>query len=166
MATVVTQNIDGLHQAGGSTSVIELHGTAHTSGCIGADPRGGDPAGCGWQTTTTDVLASIDAGDTDPHCPVCGGLVKAATISFGQSMDTVAVSAASRAVLASDLVLVIGSSLQVYPAAALVPRAAATGIPVVIFNAEPTDFDHLATAVVRGRVEDVLPALVATLQPR
>lgn len=162
--TVVTQNIDGLHQAAGSSTVVELHGTAHTSACIGM-PRGGSPNGCGWQAPTTEVLAMVDAGDPDPHCPSCEGLVKAATISFGQAMDTTSVTAAIDAVLDSDLVLAIGSSLQVYPAASLVPEAAGAGIPVVIFNAEPTDFDHLAAAVVRGRVEQVLPAIVGDLDP-
>jgi NAD-dependent deacetylase len=163
VATVVTQNIDGLHQAGGSARVVELHGTARTSACIGAAPRAGTPDGCGWSAPTRDVLDRIDAGDPDPMCPACGGLVKAATISFGQVMDRASVTAAVDAVRSSDLVLAIGSSLQVHPAAALVPEAATSGIPVVILNAEPTPFDALATAVLRGRAEELLPRLVADL---
>lgn len=165
VSTVVTQNIDGLHQAAGTTSVVELHGTAHTSTCIGVAPRGGSPNGCGWNAPTTDLLATIDAGDPDPVCPVCGGMVKAATISFGQSMDTASVEASVEAVMTSDMLLVIGSSLQVWPAASLVPRAADRGIPIVIMNAEPTEFDDLATAVLRGPVEDILPTIVADLPP-
>jgi len=89
--------------------------------------------------------------------------VKAATISFGQAMDHASVAAALDAVLGSDLLVAVGSSLQVHPAADLVPKAAMNGIPVVIMNAEPTEFDDLAAAVVRGRVEDVLPRIVADL---
>lgn len=163
IATVVTQNIDGLHQAAGSANVIELHGTAHTSACIGAAPRLGTPDGCGWTAPTVHLLERIDGGDADPMCPDCGGLVKAATISFGQALDHASVDAAIDAVLGSDLLVAIGSSLQVHPAAGLVPEAAMNGIPIVIMNAEPTEFDDLAAAVVRGRVEDVLPRIVADL---
>ena len=163
VTTVVTQNIDGLHQAGGSTEVVELHGTAHTSACIGTAPRMGTPDGCGWAAPTRQVLDRIDAGEPDPMCPACGGLVKAATISFGQAMDPTTVAAAVDAVLGSDLVLAIGSSLQVHPAAGLVPEAATNGIPVVILNAEPTPFDALAAAVLRGRAEELLPRIVADL---
>jgi NAD-dependent deacetylase len=165
VATVVTQNIDGLHQAAGSTNVVELHGTAHRSECIGARPAGGTPNGCGWSSSTRTVLARIDDGEDDPMCPDCDGLVKAATVSFGQAMDRGAVDRAVEAVLTADLVVTIGTSLQVFPAASLVPEAARGGIPVVIMNAEPTPFDRLADAVVRGRVEQVLPGIVAGLDP-
>lgn len=165
VTTVVTQNIDGLHQAAGSTGVVELHGTAHRTECIGARPVDGTPAGCGWTASTRAVLDRIDAGEPDPMCPACGGLVKAATISFGQAMDPERVSRAVDAVRTADLVVTIGTSLQVFPAASLVPEAARGGIPVVIINAEPTAFDRLAAVVVRGRVEHVLPAIVAGLDP-
>lgn len=163
VAVVVTQNIDGLHQAAGSEHVVELHGTAHRSECIGLHPVGGTPDGCGWSAPTTDLLARIDDGDPDPACPLCGGLVKAATISFGQAMDTTAVQQSVDAVRDADLLLAIGSSLQVFPAASLVPAAAGRGIPIAICNAEPTDFDHLAEAVLRDPVEQVLPEVVGAL---
>lgn len=165
VATVVTQNIDGLHQAAGSTSVVELHGTAHRSECIGAHPAPGTPDGCGWSSTTREALARIDEGDLDPRCPQCGGLIKAATVSFGQAMDRRAIHQAVDAVHTADLLLAIGSSLQVFPAASLVPAAVDSGIPVAIMNAEDTDFDRLARVVLRGRIEEVLPEVVESLSP-
>lgn len=160
---VVTQNIDGLHQAAGSTDVVELHGSAHRTVCIGIAPQGEVPDGCGCATATRDVLDRIDAGEADPSCPDCGGILKAATISFGQAMDVTAVEQAWTLVDRSDLVLVVGTSLQVTPAASLVPTAHETGRPIVICNAEPTPFDHLAALVHREPVQDLLPRVVAAL---
>ena len=135
---VMTQNIDGLHQAAGSRVVVELHGTAREVTCIGASPRGGVPDGCGFRADTRWAFDRIDAGDEDPACPRCGGLVKSATVSFGQAMDAGALERAAMLFAHADLVLAVGSSLQVYPAAALPERAAAAGVPLVIVNAEPT----------------------------
>ncbi len=163
VAGVVTQNIDGLHQAAGSTDVVELHGTAHTTTCIGTAPRDGVADGCGWQGPTRGVLDRLDAGEDDPHCPDCGGILKAATISFGQAMDAATVQRAWSLVEGGDLVLVLGTSLQVVPAASLVPAAHEIGIPLVIGNAEPTPYDHLATVVRRDPVEHWLPRVLAAL---
>jgi len=164
LGAIVTQNIDGLHQSGGATDVIELHGTAHASTCIGTAPRDGVPAGCGWSGPTRDILARIDAGEDDPDCPDCGGLVKAATISFGQSMDPMTTEAAWAAADQADLVLAIGTSLQVVPAASIVPTAHERGIPVAICNAEPTPWDGIAEVVCRDRVEDLLPRVAAAVR--
>ncbi len=164
VAGVVTQNIDGLHQEAGSRRVVELHGTARRSGCIGAAPTGGVPAGCGWSGPTLGVLERIDAGERDPACPDCGGILKPATISFGQAMDVAAVEAAWSLVDRADLVLVVGTSLQVYPAASLVPTAHEMGIPLAICNAEPTPHDPLARVLSRERVELVLPAVVEVVR--
>jgi NAD-dependent deacetylase len=160
---VVTQNIDGLHQAAGSQRVLEIHGTTAEVVCIGARPRAGTPEGCGWRQPSSWAVAALDHGDEDPVCPDCGGLVKAATISFGQQLDPSVLQASAELVEACDLLLTIGSSLQVYPAAGLPELAAAQGIPVVIVNDEPTPLDHLASAVVRGRAGEVLPPAVAAV---
>jgi NAD-dependent deacetylase len=157
---VVTQNIDGLHQAAGSRRVVELHGTSREVMCIGAAPRAGTPAGCGFTAPTWWAFDAIDAGAEDPPCPRCGGLVKSATVSFGQNLFPGVLEDAAALVAGADLVLAIGSSLQVQPAAGLPALAARAGTPLVILNDEPTPLDGLATAVVRGRAGGVLPPAV------
>ncbi len=165
LRAVVTQNIDGLHQAAGSTDVVELHGTALEVGCIGAAPDRGIPAGCGFRASHAWAIGRVDAGDPDPGCPDCGGLVKTATVSFGQVMDEDVLARAQVRVASSDLLLVVGSSLQVYPAAALPDVALRHGARVVIVNDEPTDLDGLATLVVRGRAGEVIPAAIVGVRP-
>ena len=158
---VITQNIDGLHQQAGSRQVVEVHGTARRIGCIGASPRNGEPDGCGWTADTSWAFRRIDTGDDDPRCPSCGGLVKSATISFGQAMDPTTLTAAARMVESADAVLVVGSSLQVYPVAGIPAEAAAAGTPVAIVNREPTPLDHVAEVVARGAAGEILPPAVA-----
>jgi NAD-dependent deacetylase len=158
---VVTQNIDGLHQAAGSRTVVELHGTAREVECIGHAPRLGTPDGCGFRAPTTWAFEQVDAGEPDPRCPGCTGLVKSATVSFGQNLFPGVLDRAGDLIGRADLVLAVGSSLQVYPAAGLPLRAADRGIPLVICNAEPTPLDGRATLVVRGRAGEVLPQAVA-----
>ncbi len=163
---VVTQNIDGLHQAAGSQTVVELHGTSRTVMCLGHAPsasnswRHGTPDGCGWTADTTWAFDRVDAGETDPRCPACGGLVKSATVSFGQNLFPGVLEAAAQLIGEADLVLAIGSSLQVYPAAGLPEQAALRGIPLVIVNDEPTPLDALAVEVIRGRAGEVLSRAV------
>ena len=157
---VITQNIDGLHQLAGSSNVVEIHGTAREVACIGQQPLHGRPNGCGFRAPHTWAFERVDEGNLDPHCPECGGLIKSATISFGQALDNEALDQAGALVAAADLMVVVGSSLQVYPAAALPVSAADAGIPVAIVNDEPTPLDDLATVVVRGRAGEVLPAAV------
>jgi NAD-dependent deacetylase len=128
--------------------------------CIGAEPRHGTPDGCGWRAPAAWAIEALDRGVEDPACPTCGGIVKAATISFGQSIDPAVIEAAVGLVEACDLLLTIASSLQVYPAAGLPELAAGDGTPVVIVNDEPTPLDGLASAVVRGRAGEVLPPAV------
>lgn len=155
---VVTQNIDGLHQDAGSRRVVELHGTARTVMCLGAHPIHGRPDGCGWAAPHTWAFARLDAGDPDPHCPECGGLVKSATVSFGQQLFPGVVEDAVTLVEEADLLLVVGSSLQVHPAAGLPLYAVEAGARLVIVNAEPTPYDGVADLVVRGRAGEVLGA--------
>lgn len=160
---VVTQNIDGLHQLAGSTHVVELHGTAREVTCIGRAPRQGIPDGCGFTAPYTWAFEQVDAGNPDPSCPRCGGLVKSATVSFGQVMPEDALEEAARLVETADLLLTVGSSLQVRPAADLPVLAVRSGVPLVIVNDEPTPLDDVATLVVRGRAGEVLPAAVDSL---
>jgi len=151
---LVTQNIDGLHQAAGNDpdKVVEIHGTMRQVVCMRCGDRG--PA---WPT-----LQRVRDGEDDPRCLAssCGGILKSATISFGQSLVAEDLARAEAAALSCDVLLAVGTSLGVYPAAALVPTAARNGAAVVIVNAEPTPMDTLATAVVRRPIADVLPELV------
>jgi len=160
---VVTQNIDGLHQEAGSRNVVELHGTARRVMCIGDAPTLGQPDGCGWEMPHEWAMAQVDAGDPDPHCPICGGLVKSATVSFGQRLFPGVVDAAADLARSADLLVVAGSSLQVYPAAGLPLEALAAGASLVIVNDEETPFDDMAVLVVRGRAGEVLGAAVEAL---
>jgi NAD-dependent deacetylase len=150
--TLVTQNIDGLHQLAGNDPalVVELHGTMREVMCLDCGDRGPMPP----------VLDRLRAGEDDPDCRRCGGLLKSATISFGQSLVVEDLARAHRAALDCDLLLAVGSSLTVSPACDLVPVAAGAGAGVVIVNAEPTPYDAIAGAVVRAPISDVLPNLV------
>jgi NAD-dependent deacetylase len=161
---VITQNIDGLHQLAGSTNVVEIHGTAREVMCIGHAPRQGIPDGCGFTAPHTWAFEQVDAGDPDPGCPECGGLVKSATVSFGQVLLPGVVEQAAELATTGDLMLAVGSSLQVRPAADLPVAAVESGIPLVIVNDEPTPLDDLATLVVRGRAGELLPLAVDALR--
>jgi NAD-dependent deacetylase len=152
LLALLTQNVDGLHQRAGSSPdrVVELHGNMLRVICWS----------CGERAAMEAALDRVRAGEDDPHCRSCGGILKSDTISFGQPLDPGAVARAEEAALGCDLMLVVGSSLVVYPAAGLVPLAAEAGAAVVILNAEPTPYDRLADAVLRGSISEVLPALV------
>ena len=149
---LVTQNIDGLHQRAGSDPalVIELHGTMREAMCLGCGDRG----------PMEPVLERLRAGEHDPPCLRCGGILKSATISFGQSLVDADLERAQRAAQEADLLLAVGSMLTVSPACHLVPLAAAAGARVVIVNADPTPYDDLAGAVLRAPIGEVLPRLV------
>ena len=151
LVSVVTQNIDGLHQRAGSAAVLELHGTMHETVCLQ----------CNEHQPMAEALERVAAGNPDPSCRVCGGILKSATISFGQPLDTAVLTAARDAVLSCDLMLAVGSSLSVQPAAGLVGLAARAGATVVICNASETPYDDMAGIVLRGPLGEVLPALVS-----
>jgi NAD-dependent deacetylase len=151
LVALVTQNIDGLHQRAGSVSVLEIHGTMHETVCLTCNDR----------RPMREALDRVSAGVADPSCMVCGGILKSATISFGQPLDTTVLTAARDAVLSCDLMLAVGSSLSVQPAAGLVGLAAKAGAAVVICNASETPYDGLASVVLRGPLGEVLPALVS-----
>lgn len=152
LLALTTQNIDELHQAAGSSPalVLELHGTMHHTRCLS----------CGIRAPMSDALARVAAGEEDPPCPVCGGILKSATISFGQHLDPGVIHRAQHAAAGCDLLLAAGTSLGVHPAAGMVDIAVAAGAPVVIANAEPTPYDDVAAVVLRGRLGEVLPQLV------
>lgn len=161
---VITQNIDGLHQRAGSRSVVELHGTATEVICIGHAPVMGMPDGCGFRESHAWAMAQVDAGDPDPSCPACGGIVKSAVVSFEQVLFPGVVERAYEMAARSDLMIAAGSSLQVYPAAGLPEVAVGHGARLVIVNDEPTPLDDIATLVVRGRAGETLgPAVDAAL---
>lgn len=148
---LVTQNIDGLHQRAGNSpeKVIEVHGTVHDVVCMD----------CGWRGPMGPVLDRVRAGEADPACHSCGGILKSATISFGQALVPEVIARAMQAAERADVLLAIGTSLQVYPVAGAVPAAKAAGAIVVIVNAQPTPFDDIADAVVHEPIGDVLPPL-------
>jgi NAD-dependent deacetylase len=152
LRAVVTQNIDELHQRAGQSPdrVIEIHGTVFGADCLG----------CGRRIPMREALDRVAAGDADPACIVCGGILKSATISFGQALRPSVLSAAVEAARWCRLLLAIGSSLQVQPAAGLCEVATRYGARLVIINAEPTPYDGLADAVLRARISEVLPVLV------
>jgi NAD-dependent protein deacetylase/lipoamidase len=153
---VVTQNIDGLHQAAGSGNVIELHGTTRLAGCLS----------CGRRMPMEVVLDRVREGDLDPTCEACGGLLKSATISFGQALVEADVDRAMAYAESCDLCLCVGSTLSVWPAAGVPLQAARTGAPLVIVNDGETDLDGAASAVIGGRAGIVLPALVDAVRAR
>lgn len=155
---VITQNIDGLHTRAGSQHVIEVHGTMLEVMCIGHRPQHGTPSGCGYRVDAEQVHARLDAGEVDPACPDCGGLLKSATISFGQVLDADVIDRAEQLAARADLMIAVGSSLQVHPAAGLPLETLTHGGRLAIVNDEPTPLDDLAHVVVRGRAARVLPA--------
>jgi NAD-dependent deacetylase len=151
--TLITQNIDELHQRAGSSSdlMVEIHGTMRQVQCMS----------CPYRVPMEVVLERVDAGESDPACPDCGGILKSATISFGQGLVHEDLLRAEEAARACDLLLAVGTSLAVFPIAAVVPVAHRSGASIIIVNAEPTDFDPLAEVVVRTPIGDALPAIVA-----
>ncbi|MDX6226651.1 MAG: NAD-dependent deacetylase [Frankiales bacterium] len=151
LRALITQNIDGLHQAAGSTSVVELHGTIWSAVCLA----------CGARTPMQDQLARVRAGDPDPACLDCSGVLASATVGFGQPLDADLLEAARSAAAAADVFLALGSSLRVQPAAGLCRVAVRAGARLVVVNADPTPYDGLADAVLREPIGEVLPALLA-----
>jgi NAD-dependent deacetylase len=151
--TLITQNVDGLHQAAGSSPdrVVEIHGTMLEVMCMECDER----------APMERALARVRAGEEDPPCRSCGGILKSATISFGQGLVEDDLSRALCAARDCDLLLAVGSTLAVYPVAGVVPTAKQSGAKVVVLNAEPTEMDRIADVILRGSISDILPRLVA-----
>ncbi|MFJ6658290.1 SIR2 family NAD-dependent protein deacylase [Streptomyces sp. NPDC091377] len=152
---VITQNVDGLHQLAGmpARKVLELHGSARSVVCTECRARG----------PMEDALARVEAGEEDPPCLECGGVLKSATVMFGERLDPVVLGDAVAVTKACHLFLAVGSSLQVQPAAGLVGVAADHGARLVIVNAEPTPYDDRADEVVREPIGTALPRLLGAL---
>jgi NAD-dependent deacetylase len=148
---VLTQNVDDLHRRAGvdPNALIELHGNSTYAACLS----------CGQRHELAALKAAFEATSTVPPCDACGGIVKSATISFGQAMPEGPMARAAEAIAACDLCLVLGSSLQVYPAAAFPEEAARRGVPLVIINREATPLDGLAELVWHEGIAEALAVL-------
>ena len=152
LLAVLTQNVDGLHLMAGTSRelLVEVHGNMREVVCLSCDDR----------APMERALERVRAGEDDPACRSCGGILKSATISFGQSLVVDDLERADRAARSCDLLLAVGTTLGVYPIAAVVPTAKRAGATVVIVNAQPTEMDDIADVVVRGSISEVLPALI------
>jgi NAD-dependent deacetylase len=153
LRALITQNIDGLHQAAGSSpeKVLEIHGTVHEVVCVG----------CADRTPMRAALDRIDAGDPDPACLICGDVLKSATVYFGQLLDERVLEACTAAASDCDVFLAVGTSLQVWPAAGLAEVAVGAGARLVVVNAQSTPYDGDADLVVRQPIGTALPRLLA-----
>jgi NAD-dependent deacetylase len=151
---LITQNIDELHQLAGNSPerVIEVHGTMRKFMCWG----------CGMRGPMQRVLERVRAGEEDPRCRDCGGILKSDTVSFGQQLVPQVIDRAMQSAGEADLFLAVGSSLQVYPVAGAVDVARAAGAKIVIVNAQPTPFDEIADAVLGGSISAVLPQIISS----
>ena len=150
LVAVVTQNTDGLHQDSGSRTVIEVHGSSRTVQCLD----------CGNREPRSEVQARLDV-EMPPRCGICGGtFLKPTVVLFGEPLPQEAIQQAFTLARQADVMLVVGSSLVVYPAADIPLVAVRSGAQLIVINAEPTPFDELAAVVVRGKSGEVLPEIV------
>ena len=149
---LITQNVDGLHHASGldPDRIVEIHGSIREVECLS----------CGWRGPMPETLDRIRSGEADPPCLVCGGILKSATISFGQGLVAADLDRSFAAAESCDLLIAVGTNLSVYPIANVVPLAIRAGAPVMIVNGTPTDMDDVATIVVRGSISELLPEIV------
>lgn len=156
LLALVTQNVDELHQGAGSdpSLVIEIHGTTRKAACLS----------CDYRVDMEVVLDRVRNGEDDPPCPRCGGILKSATISFGQNLVVEDLERSQTAADQADLLLAIGSSLTVNPIASIVPRSKRNGAKLVIVNGEETPFDHLADVVLNGSISTLLPQITVLPQ--
>jgi NAD-dependent deacetylase len=153
LVAVVTQNTDGLHQDSGSRTVIEVHGSSRTVQCLD----------CGNREPRTEVQARLEV-EMPPRCRLCGGtFLKPTVVLFGEPLPPPAIQQAFALARQADAMLVVGSSLVVYPAADIPLVAVRSGAPLIVINAEPTPFDELAAVVIRGRSGEVLPEILALI---
>lgn len=153
---LITQNVDELHQQAGNSAelVVEVHGTTRKAQCLF----------CDYRDDMETVLARVRTGEPDPQCPKCGGILKAATVSFGQSLNPEDMLRSERASLECDVFCAVGTSLTVSPINQTVALAVQSGARLIIVNGEPTDFDTVADVVVRGSISQTLP-LVTRMEP-
>jgi NAD-dependent deacetylase len=156
VTSVITQNIDGLHQKAGTPAdrVIELHGTMFSVVCVS----------CGDRTPMAAAIARVEAGEEDPACRRCGGILKSATVMFGQPLDRDVFARAGRAAASCQVFLAVGSTLTVEPAASLCGLAAAAGAALIIVNRDPTPYDPVAAAIVRDPIGEAVPRIARQLR--
>lgn len=152
---VLTQNVDGLHQLGGmpERKVLELHGTARAVTCTRCHAR----------SSMEEALARVEEGEDDPACRVCGGILKSATVMFGERLDPQVLGGAMAVAKGCEVFVAVGTTLQVQPAASLAGMAVDHGARLFVVNAEPTPYDDLADEVVREPIGTSLPALLERL---
>jgi NAD-dependent deacetylase len=149
IAGVITQNTDGLHQKAGSAEVIELHGSSHSVVCLDCERR-----------FPRNAIDALNREHCPPECPGCGGrFLKPTVVMFGEALPTEALQQAQALAITTDLMLIVGSSLQVYPAAGVPRLAREYGAQLCIINAEPTPFDSVASVVLRGKAGELLPEI-------
>ncbi len=155
LSGIITQNFDGLHQDAGNNPehIIELHGTSRFAGCTL----------CGRRSSMSDLQQRIDTGEIDPRCEVCGGLLKAATILFGQRVPDAELVHAKQLTERCDLFLVVGSSLKVIPAATLPRLALNRNVSLIIINLQATTLDPAADVVIHEKAGIALPAIVEAM---
>jgi NAD-dependent deacetylase len=153
--TLITQNVDGLHHAAGSSPeiIVEIHGTVRDVVCVS----------CGERAPMERALERVRAGEDDPACRSCGGILKSAAIFFGEGLVERDMRRAEIAAQRCDLLLALGTTLSVYPIAGIVPVAKRAGARLVIVNAEATEMDELADAILCGAIGEILPRIIATL---
>ena len=153
LRAVITQNTDGLHQRAGSSEVIELHGSSREVVCLDCEAR-----------LPRDEADRMNREHCPPSCPACGGqLLKPTVVLFGEALPVDALRHAQALAMAADVVLIVGSSLQVYPAASIPRLARQHGAELCIINAEPTPFDEFAAAVIHGKAGEILPEIVGRI---
>ena len=148
---LITQNVDGLHQRSGipAEKVIEVHGNLRRAMCMS----------CDWRDDMQVVFERLRAGEEDPACSECGGILKSDTISFGQALIPEVIDRALQVAREADVLIAVGSTLQVYPVAGAVPLAKQAGAKLVILNAQATQFDEIADAVLNTSIGEALPFL-------
>ena len=151
---LITQNIDELHQQAGNSpdKVIEVHGSMRRFMCWG----------CGMRGPMQKVLDRVRAGEEDPECRTCGGILKSDTISFGQQLVPEVIDRAMQVAAEADVFVAVGTTLQVYPVAGAVDIARSAGAKLIIVNAQPTPYDDVADAVLPGTISEVLPAILGS----
>jgi NAD-dependent deacetylase len=149
---LITQNVDGLHRLAGTSTerIVEIHGNMREVVCMACASKG----------PMEEALERVRAGEEDPRCLKCGGILKSATISFGQNLVQRDLMRAQNAAESCDLIFAIGSTLGVYPIAGVVPVAKQSGARVVILNGDPTQMDDIADEVIRGPIGEFLPLIV------
>jgi NAD-dependent deacetylase len=150
--TLVTQNVDGLHHLAGNSPerIIEIHGNVREAKCLS----------CGWHGPMEETIDRVRAGEEDPACLLCGGMLKSAAISFGENLVPADLHRSQLAASRCDLFLAVGTSLVVYPVAGLPELALRNDATLVVLTAQETPYDQYASAVVRDRLEEALPAIV------